>query len=738
MQNGIISATVDELKAQKDLVAVLEHQKEILEKNKGILDKTIDSVNKYELAAKRAFVKGGKEMVKTFLNLDNIIENAYGKLKGYGLFEMDKAMKQTALSMGLAGKQSEILRSSIESASMNTTMFGAGIEELAKYQAEYSEELGRSVMLGEKGLGAIAEMAKGTTLGAEGAAKMAADFELQGISAERTRDFVEDAVNKSAKMGLNSSKVIKNMQQNMKLLNKYNFKGGVKGLQKMAETTTKLGVDMNFATGMAEKLFDIEGAVEMSAQLQVLGGAWANLGDPFKLMYMARNDMAGLTEEVAKAAASTAKFNSETKEFDISAMEMQRLRKVAEATGMEFESLVTASKNAAKFTKIKKQMSFAVDKDTKEFIENTAKMDEKGKAYIEVKGEKKFINELSKEQIKTMMGEKESLKERAEQARTFDETLTNTINMFKQSLLPFVESLEPLIKGFDNFVNQARTDGWFTKIKEFASSVGSIVATVGKLILENPLGAFITYGIFKAASWFAIGISLGMGFNSVAGGGFAGPIGMLAKSVGVLAAGVAGWAAGKWIGGKLTEAVGNKSTEEGDTASMWGAGLGAALALGIGAALAIPTGGLSLVGAAALAGGGALAGGAIGKVGGDAMNQPVHDGKFSGYNNKIGSDFNKGRAIVQGGKITPIHNKEDILAMKPGGPIDNMISQNTGVNNIKHEFGEIMINGKLEVTSPGNSNVAVDLMRDPQFVRELQMKISQDLIMKENQVIKKG
>jgi bifunctional ADP-heptose synthase (sugar kinase/adenylyltransferase) len=48
-------------------------------------------------------------------------------------------------------------------------------------------------------------------------------------------------------------------------------------------------------------------------------------------------------------------------------------------------------------------MSFAVDKDTKEFIENTAKMDEKGKAYIEVKGEKKFINELSKEQIKTMM-----------------------------------------------------------------------------------------------------------------------------------------------------------------------------------------------------------------------------------------------------------------------------------------------------------------------------------------------
>ncbi len=758
MQNGIILATAVEIQKQQDLVDVLEHQNEVLKDNKRILDKTIGSVNKYQLASQRAFVKGGAQMVKTFLNLDNIIENAYGKLKSFGLFEMDKAMKNTALSMGLAGKQSEILRSSIKGAAMNTTMFGAGIEELAKYQAEYSEELGRSVMLGEKGLGAIAEMAKGTTLGAEGAAKMAADFELQGISAERTRDFVEDAVNKSAKMGLNSSKVIKNMQQNMKLLNRYNFKGGVKGLQKMAETTTKLGVDMNFATGMAEKLFDIEGAVEMSAQLQVLGGSWASLGDPFKLMYMARNDMAGLTEEVAKAAASTAKFNSETGEFDISAMEMQRLRKVAEATGMEFESLVTASKNAAKFTKIKKQMSFAVDKDTKEFIENTAKMDEKGKAYIEVKGEKKFINELSKEQIKTMMGEKESLKERAEQARTFDETLTNTINMFKQSLLPFVESLEPLIKGFDNFVNQAKTDGWFTKIKEFASSVGSIVATVGKLILENPLGAFITYGIFKAASWFASGISLGLGFNSVASvGSSGGPSGGMGTRS-MAAMNRAGMSTMGKFGANFKGAAGSSFTKLGGVAA---GGLSAYSEFGeqtekgksTGEALA--RAGLKGAGAGAGAWGGAAAGAALGAFGGplapitvplgaliggglgawgggellDLDNWGVKDGLFGRGRN---------RAIMQGGKITPIDNKDDILAMKPGGMVDKMMAQNTGVNNIKHEFGEIRINGKLEVTSPGNSNVAVDLMRDPQFIRELQIKISQDLIMKENQVVKKG
>ena len=40
-------------------------------------------------------------------------------------------------------------------------------------------------------------------------------------------------MNDASSMGLNASKVIKNIQNNIKLLNRYNFKGGVKGLAKM-------------------------------------------------------------------------------------------------------------------------------------------------------------------------------------------------------------------------------------------------------------------------------------------------------------------------------------------------------------------------------------------------------------------------------------------------------------------------------------------------------------------------
>jgi hypothetical protein len=264
----------------------------------------------------------------------------------------------------------------------------------------------------------MAEMSVVTGLGAEGTAQMAADMDIMGVSAERTGDFVNGTLKNAHKMGLNASKVIKNIQQNFKLLNKYNFKGGVNGLKKMAETVTKLGVDMNFATGMADKLFDIEGAVDMSAQLQVLGGDWAKLADPFHLMYMARNDMAGLTEEIGKAAESSVHFNSENKQFEISALEMHRLRKIAEQTGLSYEDLATAGKNAAKFTKIKSQISLDFGsgkeaKEMKEFLINKAEIDENGKAYITVNGSKKFLNELGSSGtslIKAQMVEAKSLK----------------------------------------------------------------------------------------------------------------------------------------------------------------------------------------------------------------------------------------------------------------------------------------------------------------------------------------
>jgi hypothetical protein len=722
---------------QQRILDILKSQTDALEEQNTILKDNLKTVNKTNLL----MAKGAASMVKAVASLPNLIESGYGKIKGLGLFEMDKAIKKSALSMGLMTSDSKQFRSDIKMAADETLIMGVGIEELAKYQSDYSEALGRTVMLNKEGLKAMADMAAATALGAEGAASLAADFEQQGISAERTRDFVEQTMNDSHKMGLNASKVIKNIQQNFKLLNKYGFKGGIKGLEKMAQTTTKLGIDMNSVTSMADKLFDIEGAVDMSAQLQVMGGEWSKMADPFHLMYMARNDMEGLTEELGKAASSAYHFNSENKDFEMSALEMHRLRKIAEQTGVEYDTLATAGKNAAKFTKIKSQISISVpDKDTQEFLTNTAKFDEQGRAYIEMrdadgKMKKRYLNELNNSdalRLKTQIEQKKTLEEYAKDSRTFDEALMNFINQLKVKLIPFVEVLnDKLIPKLDGWVTSLKEGKWLEKIENFAKTVGGWVSSIAGFAMDNPKWTIALIGLAKGfgflaekANWIANGFALAEGFNigtlGSGGMGAAGKVfgaaagGLLALSIGTALAAGAGSIYDKIFGEKKKSDnwSNNRGKKLGRLATMTAAGAG----------------GGALVGSA-FAGVGAIPGAIIGGIGGlgkglydEFLAEPTNDGIIpAGYQPK---QFDKGTAILKNGTINPINNKDDLLTMKPDGPVAKKLGTADNSNSIsKIEFGEISINGKIIVESPGSPNMGVDLLKNQPFLTELSQKL---------------
>ncbi len=536
--------TADEIKAEELKLKILKKQTEEIKKQGLVLESALKTVNVKSLASLNLLAKSTKGLSVAISGFGK----AYGKLKGLGLFEMEKAMKQSALSMGILGKESVGFQKNIVAVAKQTQMIGVGIEKLSQVSAAYSENLGRNVMLSKEGLKAMGQMIAATGLGVEGTAQMAADMELQGVSAQRTGKYIEQTMNDSHKMGLNSTKVIKNISGNMKMLNRYNFKEGTKGLAKMANLVTKLGVDMEFATGFADKLWNVEGAVDLSAQLQVMGGEWSKLADPFRLMYMARNDMAGLTEEIANAAAQSVDFNKKTGEFDMAAQEMHRLKIIAEQTGMSYDDLVTAGKNAKKFSVIKSQIRFSVGggqegKDLQEYLTNKSEF-ENGKAYIMVKGEKRLINTLNdqdKKILKAEMEEKQSMKQRAEEARTFDDTLTDLINQLKIYLLPLITKLNDPKDGLgvklDKFVEDLnKPGGWGEKIEYFAGEIGKLVKAVGGWIIEHPkltaglllfnkaapliTGAFkLLGGLWETAKWFKNGMALGQGFNTVASAG---------------------------------------------------------------------------------------------------------------------------------------------------------------------------------------------------------------------------
>jgi len=720
---------------EKEKLKLISHELDYIEKMTAELVKQVKEANKFHAVF--------SNVKKDIGIISNTIKFGYGKLKNWaGAFDMDKAIRMSALQMGVLNKQSDSFRTSIELAANQTASFGVGMAELAKLQSDYSEELGRSVILGKEGLVTMGELAKATGLGAEGTAKMAADLENQGYSAERTRDFIEQTMNDAHKLGLNASKVIRNIQSNIKLLNKFNFKNGVKGLAKMAETTAKLGIEMNSIVGMSEKLFDIEGAVDMSAQLQVLGGEWAKLADPFKLMYMARNDMEGLTEAIGKAAESSIHFNKTNGEFEISALEMHRLRKVAEQTGLAYEDLAQAGKNAAKFTQIKQQLKFSVDKQTQEFLSTTAKFNENGEAYIEIEGSKKLVKQLSngdKALLKAQIAEKATARERAESSQTFDEKMTNIIKQLKQFLLPLVvemdKGLRPILQ---NLTNTFRNPEVVKSIREAAATAGKAIVTIGKFVANNPLTSLISIGLFEAGKWYMNGRILGMGFNSVAS------VGGSPTSGGGFGSGLKGMRTGaKMIGnGKVLGGLGTFTKGLGKAAvplALLGAGIdGVTNALddnltitekffktldqhkGMAAGAAIGSI-VPVIGTAVGAGIGGIVDMFTPEFGSYGKNRGQHDAIFNRPINDgfLGNDFSKGRGIIQGGKITPIDNKDDLIAYKPNGPIDNSLKNNTP-SVMKIEFGEIHFKfDELKVTSPGSPGLAIDLLKDPQFTRNV-------------------
>jgi len=784
-------ATVDkEIEKKKKLINALEatnteearKQLELERAKLGILTK-----NREELAKTTAemtkIAKETRKLDKSFAFLGEAakdigvitsgVKKGYGLLKNWaGLFEIDKSIRMASLNMGLLDKRSQSFRDTLKVAGNNTISFGVGIKELAALQANYSEELGRSVLLTQQGLEALGQMAAGTNLGAEGAAKMAAEMEQQGISVERTRDFVEQTMNDASKMGLNASKVIKNIQQNMKLLNKYNFKGGVKGLAKMAETTTKLGIDMNSVTGMADKLFDIEGAVDMSSQLQVLGGAWAQLADPFHLMYMARNDMAGLTEEIGKAAASSATFNAENKDFEISAMEMHRLRKVAEQTGMSYDDLAAAAKNAARAAKVKTQMAYGFDKDTQEFIQNTAKFNEKGEAVININGQPKLVkqlNQMDKTALDAMIKEKATLKERAEASQSFDEKITNLITQIKQMLLPVLEGIDKALRPIiQKLVDALQNKELMSKIQEFATSIGKFVGAIGKFIYEHPVWSAALFGMFEAAKWYLNGRILGKGFNDVANAGGSGGSGG-GNGMGDVLDGLTGGRGTKGRRGLIKMFGNNKFSKGlqgmfGGGGGMFGkfgstkggmslmgslgkgmksggalglVGLGADVGrqflddpnsgLGKGLGIAGTTAGWAGTGAmlgSIIPGVGNVAGAIIGGLAGLAKG--TYDEYFSDEAQKQGSQ----PVRVQDGII--FNQRDKFLKMNDGAMIAGtnvngnkdlakaITNQNVGSSStMKIEFGEIKFDGEITLSLPGNEKTTLDLKNDPVFMRDL-------------------
>ena len=362
----------------------------------------------------------------------------------------DLTKKTTRSISGMFGASADALQKASVAAFMKTIDIGASYEDVLSIQQEIATQQQKALSLTEAEVVAAVEFSKATGVAAKDVGIIVLAFADLGQSTATALESMSGMAAEARKYGLNVGQFMSTVAKNLTLVNSYGFKNGVEGFTKMVARSQALRIDMAQTTKLAEKLLNPEDAIELAANFQMLGGAIGDLGDPFKLMYMAQNDMEGLQEAVVQAAKSSVMFNKETGSFKISGTEMYRLRAQAQALGISYEELANTAVKAAKETEILSRIRFSgLDEDTQQLVANLGEIKD-GQVQIKLPTMDKAITDFSKLQDKNST-EFKALEEYQKTTQMSDRQISEGQLSYLEKIANSLSGLRNLTVGQQNF-----------------------------------------------------------------------------------------------------------------------------------------------------------------------------------------------------------------------------------------------------------------------------------------------
>jgi hypothetical protein len=439
---------------------------------------------------------------------------------GKSYFDMDSAVRKVSVGMGMSVNMMNNFRQESTKAQEGLADMGYDVKASAEMMSSFADQTGRQVMLSKESQVEMGRLALRTGMAHGEMAGLVGQMDAFGLGSVNALENITSMVESNEKMGVNSGKVIKKFQQNLGLVNKLSFKGGIKGMMKMAAFSEKYKISMEGVAAVAEKVFRPEGAIEAAATLQTLGGSLSQLGDPFQLMYQARHAPEELMKSISRASVASAKFNEKTGEFELGALELDRMREASKALGLNMEELVATAKQTAKMDMFGKALKVDKNSEAAEYLTSIAEMKD-GKAVVftgeyDDKNMKKYVNlsDITTEQAKKMSDQAKTNQQAAEMSQSSMERLQNMFNSFLASFYePIKELDDKVIRNLINDVVKPLLD-WGKGLAKFFVDNPLLTKIVAGLVLFGP----ILTKIFSPLAWYIKGRSLGWGFNSVAAG----------------------------------------------------------------------------------------------------------------------------------------------------------------------------------------------------------------------------
>jgi len=355
-------------------------------------DAPVGSTSAYNADAPIEQLDNLKEAYQNFVasltKAKTVVENV-----NKSMTEMEGSALALQRSMGGVVMGAEQFRQKLISSYHANLDIGVSFKDTLESVEGIAAGMGRMVNPSEEVITNMLVLSKSTGMAAKDIGGMVTDLvRFGGTQLEATKKI--ETLSKSARAaGLNAASFVKNIQSDLKKVSGFGFKSGVDGLSKMVKQAMLLRttVQQIGAQEVQNTALDPEGAIQLAADFQMLGGAVGKLADPFQLMYMAQNDVEGLQKELVNSTKAAMSFNKETGNFDVSTEDMYRLRQQAKLTGANLEDLVNTGREAAKLDYLKEKFDLGgLDEDTQNLVAGLAEIGEGGKVSIDIPGFKKL------------------------------------------------------------------------------------------------------------------------------------------------------------------------------------------------------------------------------------------------------------------------------------------------------------------------------------------------------------
>ena len=350
---------------------------------------------------------------------------------------LDELSKSTMRNIGAGGESAARISKGIADSMEGIQKLGYEVDESLRMAAEMTATLsvntGRNMTYSQELFGKLQQTADVTGMSVD---KLSKGFINVGFSLDSVSEKTGKALNVAIASGLNGREVSEKMVENLKMMDKFTFQGGIDGLTKMAALSVQMRVGMAETFTLAEKLLNPESAIETAAALQRLGVVQSDLLDPMRLMNMSQNDPAELQKQIAEMTKGFTKLN-DAGQMEILPGGRERLQAISKELNISYTDLTNMARSGTELESKLKGIKFPdmVTEEQKTLIANMSHLNDKGEFVVSVDGVDKNLDEFISESTKNGEISNDMLKKI--EPKTMETIANEQLSVSKQMLARF-------------------------------------------------------------------------------------------------------------------------------------------------------------------------------------------------------------------------------------------------------------------------------------------------------------